>query len=432
VLTCQALEMQRSISKCSMKADALAKRGAALPRAPPQNSPVLNIGDVRFAVSSLVSGLPTLGLVSKLVTKDQKQQNRNEFYQSRQGEQFSEAAAAGGKGINFKLSYNNPLDRSPRKSYRRNMLHRVLLEQLCIGPRRAAIDPESEEAQNYEGNCVFCFERHHVPIRETAKHLFCECPEAVLYSGATFTQIQHYLRRKYRAFKAEKLNNWLVPSAEVHSLNIGACGAYGLFPNALPKALQAAGVPEKSCEKAAANIVAYVQNRCLDRYKVKYPISNPVTARILREAAAARAAPPVPAPAPHSPVPGISPPPSPSSPAPAISYNPKRPLSPSPPPSQASRSSFGRRLRPNTRYLSPQRPKRTSPPAVTQPLKRPRRSPVPSRPPRLVPPPSPPPVLEPVSPMLLRPNKRQLPQNEVLDEDNRDIPPRPLHPPRLG
>jgi hypothetical protein len=37
-------------------ADALAKRGAALPRAPPQNSPVLNIGDVRFAVSSLVSG----------------------------------------------------------------------------------------------------------------------------------------------------------------------------------------------------------------------------------------------------------------------------------------------------------------------------------------------------------------------------------------
>jgi hypothetical protein len=363
------------------------------------------------------------------------QESKNLFYQSRQGEAFSEAATSGGKGINFKLSYNNPLDRSPRKSYRRNVLQLVLLEQLCIGPRRAALDPESEEAENYEGNCVFCFESRHVAIRETAKHLFCECPEAVIYSSATFGQIQRYLGRKYRAFKAEKLKNWLAPSAEVHTLNIGVCGAYGLFPNDLPKALQVAGVPEKSCARAAANIIAYIQNRCLDRYKLKYPISSPVTARIVREAAAARAAPPVPPPVPHSPVSDVSPPPTPppaSYPAPVLSGPPKRILSPSPPRSQDSHSSFGRRLRPNPRYLSPQRPKRLSPPSAAQPPKRRRKSPTPAGPARPVPPPIPPPADEPPSPMLPRSTKRQLPHNENLDEDSRDVPPRPLRPPRLG
>jgi hypothetical protein len=255
----------------------------------------------------------------------------------------------------------------------------------------------------------------------------------VIYCGATFVQIQQYLRHKYRAFKADKLVNWLIPSAEAHALNIGVCGAYGLYPTALPAALQAAGIPEKSCHKAAANIVAYIQNRCLDRYKLKYPIASPLTARILREAAAARVAPPVLPPVPHSPTHNVSPPPTPPSPTSqgaVLSGTPKRLLSPSPPRSQNPRSSFGRQLRPNSRYLSPQRPKRMSPPSAVQVPKRPRGAPAPTSPPRLAPALRSPLSLDPSSPAGTK--KRQLPLNDELDEDNRAIPPRPPRPPRLG
>jgi hypothetical protein len=244
----------------------------------------------RFQAICTSSGTPARGQLSSVLKDTQTRANVTSFYSSSQGGMFKRTAEAG-KGANFSLSFNNPLDKSPEKEYRRNILRKMMLGTLHIGARRAVQTHE----ELYEGKCQYCFDSTGTAVVETCEHFFSTCAEARAYNRATFGRICDWLSRRFPDSSPWDIHDWTSVSDAADPLNIGPAGAFGVYPTALPDQLLAAGVPKPKVKQVAANLVAFVQVRALHRYKVKYPSTGrPSEADIPAAGSAPNAQPPPP------------------------------------------------------------------------------------------------------------------------------------------
>jgi hypothetical protein len=155
------------------------------------------------------------------------------------------------------------------KDLRKDTLRWAMLGILWTPRMRRALFPNDRD--EYNGLCRRCLNagRHH---RETAEHLFLECPDAEEWNAATFCEIQKCLRRLFPRSRPSDLFNWITGSSVQHRLNIGPAGVIGIMPKHLAAELTTIGVPKKRAPRVAAKIVAYLQLRAVarieDRLKV--------------------------------------------------------------------------------------------------------------------------------------------------------------------